>query len=177
MNRSAKFALFFVLGLALLFSPHASSAYYASAPTANKYSTTVTPSKKSFGADEIITLSGHVTPYEEGRELQIIVRDSSSDIVVLKTAPVNSDGTFTYEITDTAQWKKGNYKVAAQYGYDDVDIGTASFSFDPALKAEPVKAVVKSDVKKDTKKKEVKKKTVKEVKKPKKTVKPKTVKK
>ena len=140
MNRSSKFALFFVLGLALLFSPHASFAYYASAPTANKYSTTITPSKKSFGTGETITLSGHVSPYEQGRELQIIVRDSSSDIVVLKTAPVSSDGTFSYDITDTSQWKKGNYKVAAQYGYDDVDIGTASFSFDPASEADTIES-------------------------------------
>ena len=136
MNRSSKFALFFVLGLALVFSPHASFAYYASVPTTNKYSTTIAPSKKSFSTGETITLSGHVSPYEQGRELQIIVRDSASDIVVLKTAQVSSDGTFSYDITDTTQWKKGNYKVAAQYGYDDVDIGTASFSFEPASESD-----------------------------------------
>lgn len=132
MSKYAKIALFVALGLALVLTPHASNAYYAPTPTANKFSTTVTTGKASYGAGETIVLSGVVKPYEKGRDLEIIVRDSGNNIAVMESATVNPDGTYSFSISDTAKWKKDNYKVAAQYGYDDVDVGTAAFSFDPA---------------------------------------------
>ena len=169
MSKYAKIALFVALGLALVLTPHASNAYYAPTPTANKFSTTVTTGKASYGAGETIVLSGVVKPYENGRDLQIIIRDSANNIAAMETASVNPDGTYSFSISDTAKWKKDNYKVAAQYGYDDVDVGTASFSFDPAGKA----AVEKADIKADTKtpvKKTVEKKVIKKAE-PKKVVK------
>lgn len=176
--------IFIVLGLTLLASPHVSHAYYASTPTSNKFSATVTTSKTSYGAGEPIVISGQVKPYESGRELQIIVRDSVNNIIVLKTAPVNSDGTYSYSISDTSKWKKDTYKVAAQYGYSDVDIATTSFLFDPSVTATPTvvptptvtttKTDVKPDMKSETKKKI---ESGKDVKKVKKTVKVKDVKK
>jgi len=180
MNKFAKFAAFSILGLALLITPHASHAYYAATPTVNKFTTTVTANKKSYGAGESIELSGQATPYEEGRKLSIIVRDTASNIMVLKTVPVNPDGTYTYSISDTATWKKGIYNVAAQYGSSDVNIGTTILSFDPTVKAQPAPVAVpaptlepkKTDdkpIKKTSEKKpkkvEPKKKLVKEVKK------------
>lgn len=166
MNKFAKISAFSILGLALMLSPHVSYAYYASTPTTNKFTTTVSTEKKSYGAGETINLSGQATPYEEGRKLSVIVRDTASNIVVLKTVPVNSDGTYSYSITDTTSWKKGNYNVAAQYGSSDVNIGTTMFSFDPSVKAEPVPAAtpektdskneLKMDAKADTKKKDKK---------------------
>lgn len=185
MNKFAKFATFSILGLALLITPHASHAYYAATPTANKFTTTVTANKKSYGAGESIELSGQATPYEEGRKLSIIVRDGASNIMVLKTVPVNPDGTYTYSITDTSTWKKGTYNVAAQYGSSDVNIGTTIVSFDPSVKAEPAPIAtptpeptkkaddepVKKTSEKQAKKAEPKK--VKEVKKPVKKTKPK----
>ena len=170
MNR-LKLALFLALSITLIASTHTSYAYYAATPTSNKFSATISTSKASYGADEPITLSGMVKPYEEGRKLSIIVRDSANNVVSIKTAPVNADSTWSFSITDTTKLQKGTYRVAAQYGSSDVDIGTASFSFDPSIKSEPAPEV-KSDVKaesKDTKeiKKEVKKKAkdVKKVKK------------
>jgi hypothetical protein len=180
MNR-LKFALFLALSITLVASTHTSYAYYASTPTSNKFSATISTSKAGYGADEPITLSGMVKPYEEGRKLSIIVRDSADNVVSIKTASVNPDSTWSFSITDTAKWQKGSYKVAAQYGSSDVDIGTASFTFDPSIKSEAtpavpeVKSEVKTDVKSDAKskskdakkemKKEVKKKTSKDTKK------------
>ena len=132
MRKHATLAIFVALGLALVLSTHASYAYYAPTPTANKFSTTVTPGKTSYGAGETIVITGTVKPYESGRDLEIIIRDSSNNIAAMESATVNPDGTYSFSMTDTAKWKKDNYKVAAQYGYDDVDVGTASFSFDPA---------------------------------------------
>ena len=132
MSKYAKLALFAALGLALVLSTNASYAYYAPTPTANKFSTTVTTAKASYSSGDTIVISGTVKPYEQGRDLEIIVRDSSNNIAAMESADVNSDGTYSFSITDTAKWKKDNYKVAAQYGYDDVDVGTTSFSFDPA---------------------------------------------
>ena len=182
MNKFAKFAAFSILGLALLITPHASHAYYAATPTVNKFTTTITANKKSYGAGESIELSGQATPYEEGRKLSIIVRDTASNIMVLKTVPVNPDGTYTYSIPDTTTWKKGTYNVAAQYGSSDVNIGTTILSFDPTVKAPPApvvtpsptpepkktddKPVVKKTSEKTPKKVEPKKKPFKEVKKP-----------
>ena len=166
MNKFAKIAAFSILGLALLITPHASHAYYAATPTVNKFTTTVTANKKSYGAGESINLSGHVDPYEEGRKLSVIVRDAASNIMVLKTVPVNADGTYTYSVTDTTTWKKGKYEVSAQYGSSDVNIGTTMFSFDPSVKAEPAsiatpapEPVKKTEVKpaKEVKKSELKK--------------------
>lgn len=166
MNKT-KFALFVILSLTLTISTHTSHAYYASTPTSNKYSATITTSKTSYGAGEPIVLSGQVKPFEQGRKLSIIVRDSANNVVDIETAPVNSDATYSFSITDTAKWKKGSYKVAAQYGSSDVDIGTTTFSFDPSVKAKPPVAEVKSDVKEVKKKMEPKKKVTKETKKPK----------
>jgi hypothetical protein len=186
MNKYTKFAVFVVLGVTLAFSPHTSHAYYSAAPAAvNKFSTTVNTNKKNYGAGEPIILTGVVKPYEQGRELSIIIRDTASNIIVLKTAPVNTDGTYSYTVGDTTSWKKGNYNVAAQYGTSEVDIGTATFAFDPSVKAEPtpvpaapakteekapankeVKPVKTKEVKKSAKEaKEAKKKPVKETKK------------
>ena len=200
MSKYAKLALFVALGLALVLSPHASHAYYAPAQTANKYSATIAASKASYGAGESITLSGTVKPYDSSRQLQIIVRDSANNIAALETASVNADGTYSYSLSDTAKWKKDTYKVSAQYGYDDVDIGTATFSFDPAVKAQAAVPAIsapaaksetdtKAPVKKTVEKKQVKKtepkkpakKTESKKAEPKKTVKktakPKTIKK
>jgi len=193
MNKFATIAAFSVLGLALLLTPQTSHAYYASTPIVNKYSSTVSTSKKEYGSGEPIIFSGTVKPYEQGRELSVIIRDTASNIVLMKTVPVNADGTYSYSVQDTTNWKKGNYNVAAQYGYSEVDIGTTAFSFDPSIKAEPApvapvpapapevktdaKPPVKSDAKsdkkpiKETKKTEPKKKIIKDVKK--KTTKPK----
>jgi len=157
-----KIALFAILSMTLIFSMHTSYAYYAASPTSNKYSATISASKASYGMGEPITLSGMVKPYEEGRKLSIIIRDSASNVVKIETAPVNPDATYSFSITDTAKWKKGTYKVAAQYGSSDVDIGTASFLFDPSIKSEPVPEA-KSEPK------EAKKEVKKEVKKVKKT--------
>ncbi|MFM8658747.1 MAG: hypothetical protein ACKOCQ_02265 [Candidatus Nitrosotenuis sp.] len=177
MNKFAKFAAFSILGLALLITPHASHAYYAATSTTNKFTTTVTASKKSYGSGESIELSGQATPYEEGRKLSLIVRDGASNIMVLKTVPVNPDGTYTYSITDTTTWKKGTYNVAAQYGSSDVNIGTTILSFDPAVKAEPVPAATPEPAptpeKKADEKPKAEPKKVKEVKKPVKKTKPK----
>ena len=174
MNKFAKISAFSILGLALMLSPHVSYAYYASTPTVNKFTTTVSTEKKSYSAGETINLSGQATPYEQGRKLSVIVRDTASNIMLLKTVPVNSDGTYSYSITDTSSWKKGNYNVAAQYGSSDVNIGTSIFSFDPSVKAEPTpvpattstatpttektdsKNELKMDAKVDTKKKDKK---------------------
>lgn len=163
MNKVVVFAM---LSMTLIFSMHTSYAYYAASPTSNKYSATISASKASYGTGEPITLSGMVKPYEQGRKLSIIIRDSASNVVEIETAPVNPDATYSFSITDTAKWKKGTYKVAAQYGSSDVDIGTASFSFDPSIKSEPTPEV-KSEPKEAKKeiKKEVKKKTVKKTKK------------
>jgi len=177
VNKFSKITVFAILGLALLISPHAAHAYYASTPTVNKFTTTISANKKSYGAGEQIVLSGDAKPYEEGRKLSVIVRDSASNILVLKTVPVNADGTYSYTISDTATWKKGTYSVAAQYGSSDVNIGTTSFSFDPSIKAEPAPVATpqKTDETptKDVKKAEPKKKPVKEVKKKVKKQKPK----
>lgn len=170
----SKIAMFLALGIALLISPHAAHAYYPPTATANKFTTTVHAEKKSYGAGESIVLSGTASPYEEGRKLSVIVRDTASNIVVLKTVPINPDGTYSYTISDTATWKKGTYNVAAQYGSSDVNIGTTTFSFDPSIKAEPVPAPEKSEKPKETKKEETKKKEAKETKKKTKKVKAKS---
>jgi hypothetical protein len=165
MNRLSKIAMFLVLGLALVMSPHAVHAYYPPTATANKFTTTVNAEKKSYGAGEPIVLSGTASPYEEGRKLSVIVRDAASNIIVLKTVPTNPDGTYSYTILDTAGWKKGAYNVAAQYGTSDVNIGTTAFSFDPTMKTKqvlsPVPVPEKSEKPKET---EVKKKKTKKIK-------------
>ena len=149
MNKFVAIAAFSVLFLALLLTPQSSHAYYASsAPTANKYSSTISTGKKSYSSGEALQFSGTVKPYEMERKLMLVVKDASNNIVLLKTVSVNSDGSYTFSVSDTSSWKKGTYSVAAQYGYSEVDIGTATFSFDPSVKTESVPS---SDIKAEPK--------------------------
>ena len=178
MNKFVAIAAFSVLFLALLLTPQSSHAYYASsAPTANKYSSTISTGKKIYGSGEALQFSGTVKPYEVERKLMLVVKDAANNVILLKTVSVNSDGSYTFSVSDTSSWKKGTYSVAAQYGYSEVDIGTATFSFDPSVKTESVpssdikaepkqevktkKDESKADTKKDMAKKVVKKALVK----------------
>ena len=103
-------------------------------------------------------VSGEAMPYEKGRGLQITILDSTKKILLLQVVPVNEDATFSLTVSDTSKWKKDN-TVLAQYGTTDVEVGTASFSFDPTKMADvdgadKVKEKAKKvDTKKDAKKK------------------------
>jgi len=187
MNKLVLIGVFSVFILGLLLIPQSSHAYYASSTVVNKYSSTVTTNQKTYGLGETIEFSGIVKPYEKERKLSIIVKDTLSNIVIMKTVPVNADGTFVFSFTDTANWKNGLYNVSAQYGYSEVDIGTTTFTLDPAKKVQSalppvtpapqptsdeklivqketknqVKSQTKSESKKETKSVTVVKKTVK----------------
>ncbi|HIH68663.1 MAG TPA: hypothetical protein HA290_04230, partial [Candidatus Nitrosotenuis sp.] len=136
MNKLVLIGVFSVFILGLLLIPQSSHAYYASSTVVNKYSSTVTTNQKTYGLGETIEFSGIVKPYEKERKLSIIVKDTLSNIVIMKTVPVNADGTFVFSFTDTANWKNGLYNVSAQYGYSEVDIGTTTFTLDPAKKVQ-----------------------------------------
>ncbi len=138
MNKLVLIGVFSVFILGLLLIPQSSHAYYASSTVVNKYSSTVTTNQKNYGLGETVEFSGIVKPYEKDRKLSIIVKDTLSNIIVMKTVPVNEDGTFVFSFADTANWKKGVYNVSAQYGYSEVDIGTTTFTLDPTKGVQPV---------------------------------------
>ena len=102
MNKLVLIGVFSVFILGLLLIPQSSHAYYASSTVVNKYSSTVTTNQKNYGLGETVEFSGIVKPYEKDRKLSIIVKDTLSNIIVMKTVPVNEDGTFVFSFADTA---------------------------------------------------------------------------
>ncbi|MEM3064863.1 MAG: hypothetical protein QW177_05765 [Candidatus Nitrosotenuis sp.] len=155
MKHSSKYLFAGVLGLALLSTPYTAYAYFYQQGIANTgtYTALVKTNKLSYGAGEPIVISGEVKPYEKGRDLQITILSSAKKILFLKTIPVKDDATFSVSISDTSKWGKDTYTVIAQYGTSDVEIGSTSFSFDPAKVAEPAKLKEKTaDSKKESKK-------------------------
>lgn len=152
MKRGSKSLLATILGLSLLITPYTAYAYFYQQGISNTgtYTALVKTNKLSYGAGEPIVISGEVKPYEKGRDLQITVLSSAKKILFLKVVPVNDDATFSVSISDTSKWGKDTYTVIAQYGTNDVKIGSTSFSFDPTKIAEPAK--VKEKAKKEDRK-------------------------
>jgi hypothetical protein len=134
------------LGVMLL-TPHMSFAYFYQQGIAStgQYIAIVKTDKASYSGGPIV-ISGEVKPYDKGRELKVVILSSAKKIITAQKVPVNPDGTFSLVISDMVKFKKDTYKVLAQYGIVDMEVGTASFSFDDT------KHDKKSDVKKKPKK-------------------------
>jgi hypothetical protein len=175
MNSGSRILLVAVLGLSLLVTPYTAFAYFYQQGIASTgaYTAIVKTNKSSYGSGEPIVISGEVKPYEKGRDLQITVLSSAKKILFLQIVPVNEDATFSVSVSDTAKWGKDTYTVVAQYGTTDVEVGSASFSFDPTKAADSAKSKIKEKAMKDEKKKKDEKK----VKKPAKSSAKKTIKK
>jgi hypothetical protein len=133
MKIQAKFSVF--TALVLFFIPQVSSAYFYQQGIASTgtYTTVIKIDKANYSAGEPIVVSGQVEPYDKARELQVTIMDSSKKILVFQTVVVNSDASFSFTVTDTEKWRKDTYVVLAQYGTSDVEVGKASFSFEPAI--------------------------------------------
>jgi len=120
--------------LLLVMAPTTINGYYIPQGSFNQptFTTVLSTDKASYTSGEPITISGNVEPYDEKRELQITILDPTKRIVMIKKVSVASDGTFSITLTDTSKFeKKGTYSIRAQYGTKDVEVGTASFMFDP----------------------------------------------
>jgi hypothetical protein len=133
ISRKMVFPAVFIV-LVLVVGQTTSYGYYIPQGSFNQptFTTIVVTDKDSYGGGEPITISGNVEPYDEKRELQITILDPSSRIVMIKKIPVESDGTFSITLTDTSKFEKnGTYSIRAQYGTKDVEVGTASFTYDP----------------------------------------------
>jgi hypothetical protein len=109
---------------------------YGGGPTqssANDYTVSISLDKDTFKTDEIISFSGTVNKYDEKRSLQVTVFNSANKLVLNTEISVESDGTFSFDLSSTEKFpKEGQYELRAQYGKTRVNVEIISFTVIPA---------------------------------------------
>jgi hypothetical protein len=95
--------------------------------SAGNYTVEINFDKESYHLGESITFSGSVNKYDEDRDLRISIFDSKNNLIVTQKIAVNSDATFSYNITLNEKFLEGEYKVKSQYGSSKATVEIISF--------------------------------------------------
>ena len=95
--------------------------------SAGNYTVEINFDKESYHLGESITFSGSVNKYDEDRDLRISIFDSKNNLIVTQKISVNSDATFSYNITLNEKFLEGEYKVKSQYGSSKATVEIISF--------------------------------------------------
>jgi len=95
--------------------------------SANNYTVEINSDRESYNLGESITFSGSVNKYDEGRNLRISIFDSNNNFILTQKTPVNTDGTFAYNVILNEKFDDGKYIVKAQYGNSKTTVEKMSF--------------------------------------------------
>ena len=95
--------------------------------SANNYTVEINSDRESYNLGESITFSGSVNKYDEGRNLRISIFDSNNNFILTQKTPVNTDGTFSYNVLLNEKFHDGKYIVKAQYGNSKITVEKMSF--------------------------------------------------
>ncbi len=95
--------------------------------SAGNYTIEIITDKESYDLGESITFSGNVSKYDEERNLRISIFDSNSNLTLTQKILVNTDTTFSHNITLNEKFSDGKYIVKAQYGNSKVTVEKISF--------------------------------------------------
>ncbi len=95
--------------------------------SAGNYTVEIIMDKESYDLGESVTFSGNVNKYNEERNLRISIFDSNNNLTITQKIPVNTDTTFSHNITLNEKFSDGKYIVKAQYGNSKVTVEKISF--------------------------------------------------
>jgi len=95
--------------------------------SANNYTVEIYSDKESYNLGETIVFSGSVNKYDENRSLRISIFDSGGSYVSTQKTTINTDGTFSYNLTLNKKYSDGDYVVKAQYGNSNATVQKMSF--------------------------------------------------
>jgi hypothetical protein len=97
----------------------------------NNFTVKINLDKESHALGESVIFSGTVNKYDESRNLRISIFDSSNNLVVTQTTPVNPDDSFSHKIILNEKFLEGKYIVKAQYGNSKTTVEQISFVINP----------------------------------------------
>ena len=123
-------SLIVTVSLIVTLSSSSSALGYGAAPvqsSSGNYSVEIVFDKDMYVVGETITISGNVSNYDEDRKLRIVVFDQDRKLVVNEKISVNSDTTFSYDLTSDAKLSEGEYTMRVQYGSSKVTVEQTSF--------------------------------------------------
>ena len=129
MNKT-QISLIVLISLIATVSSSSSALGYGSDPvqsSSGNYSVEIAFDKETYFVGDVITISGNVSKYDEDRKLRIVVFDQDRKLVVNEKISVNSDSTFSYELTSDAKFSEGEHTMRVQYGSSKVTVEQTSF--------------------------------------------------
>ncbi len=103
---------------------------YGAAPvqsSSNNFTVDIQTDKESYALGEHVAFSGNVNKYDEDRSLRISIFDSKNNLVVTQKTPVNSDTTFSHDVSLNEKFSDGKYVIKTQYGNSKATIDITSF--------------------------------------------------
>ncbi len=130
ISRFNKIFIITAMSLFIVFSLGSEAFGYGAPPpqsSANNFTVEIYSDKESYNLGETIVFSGSVNKYDENRSLRISIFDSSGSYVSTQKTTVNTDGTFSYNLTLNKKYSDGDYTVKAQYGNSNATVQKMSF--------------------------------------------------